>query len=176
MSASTSLDSGPAEMILGDLAAAEAHLRRDYDELEGLGETYLRSTIGGLLSYVFVLEGRWDEAEVIAAAVREMAGPDDFDAQVLWRRSLARRRAEQRRFDEAVSLATEAVDLTSDSAPVMRAYALVDRALVLAAAGRDGAAADFAAAIDLHAAKGNRAARDAVTRPHRRQTVIASER
>ncbi len=176
VSASTSLDSGPAEMILGDLVAAEANLRRDYDELEGLGETYLRSTIGGLLSYVCVLEGRWEEAEVIAAAVRQMAGPDDVDAQVLWRRSLARRRAAQRRFDEAASLATEAVELTSDSAPVMRAYALVDRALVLAADGRDGAAADFAAAIGLHVAKGNRAAADAVTRVASESAGIATER
>ena len=94
-----------------------------------------------------------------------MASPDDFDAHVLWRRSLARRLAEEGRFTEAIELATEAVDLTSDTAPVMRAYALSDRAVVLSAAGQpDAAAADTAAALAMHEAKGNRVAIDAVRR------------
>ena len=165
VAASTSIDAGPVEIILDDLDAAEAHLRRDYDELQALGETYLRSTVGGLRAYALVLAGRFDEAEAITTAVREMAAPDDFDAHVLWRRSLARRRAEEGRFDEAIALATEAVDLTSDTAPVMRAYALSDRAVVLAAAGQaDASAADSAAALALHEAKGNRVAIDALRR------------
>lgn len=168
VAASTSIDSGPVEMLLDDVDAAEALLRRDYDDLEALGETYLRSTVGGLLSYVLVLMGRRDEAEEIAAAVREMAGPDDFDAHVLWRRALARSRAVDQRFDEAIELATEAVDLTSDAAPMMRAYALSDRAIVLEAAGRtDLAADDAAAALALHEAKGNRVAADTIRRQAR---------
>ena len=165
VAASTSIDSGPVEMLLGDLGAAEAHLRRDFEELERLGESYLRSTVGGLLAYVLLLEGRLDEAEATASVVREMAGPDDFDAQVLWRRSLGRRLAEKGEFAEAIGLATEAVALTTDSAPVMRAYALADRGAVMAAAGRtDEASADLSTALSLHVAKGNRVAADVVRR------------
>ncbi len=158
-------------MVLDDPVAAEALLRRDYDDLEALGETYLRSTVGGLLAYVLVTLDQPAEAEEIAVAVRDMAGPDDFDAHVLWRRALARRRAEEGRFDEAIALATEAVALTSDAAPVMRAYALSDRAVVLSAAGQaDAAAADASAAADLHEAKGNRVGLDAI----RRRTAAAA--
>jgi tetratricopeptide (TPR) repeat protein len=165
VSASSSIDSGPVEMLLEDLDTAEALLRRDYGDLETLGETYLRSTVGGLLSYVLALKGRLDESEAIAIAVRDMAGPDDFDAHILWRRALGRRRAAEGRFDEAVELASDAVALTGDAAPLMRAYALSDRAIVMGAAGRIAEAeADCAAALALHDAKGNRVAANAIRR------------
>ncbi len=165
LAASTSIDSGPVELVLGDLDAAERLLRADDAALEALGETYLRSTVDGLLAYALLLKGAVDEAESIALRVREMAGPDDFDAQVLWRRVLGRRRAEQGRFDEAIELTTAAVSLTGPAAPVMRAFALTDRAVVLLAAGREAQArSDLDEALRLHEAKGNRVGIDQVAR------------
>jgi hypothetical protein len=51
------------------------------------------------------------------------------------------------------------------SAPILRAQAVADRAVVHAAAGRaDQAAADFAAALALHDAKGDRLGEAALAR------------
>jgi ATP/maltotriose-dependent transcriptional regulator MalT len=164
VSAATSTDSAPVEVLAGDLAEAETQLRRDDAELEHLGETYLRSTVDGLLAHVLVLKGETDEAERVALEARALAGPDDVDAQMLWRSSLARCRAVQGRHDEALVLANEAIDLTRDvTAPLLRSESLVDRAVVHAAAGRaEDAAADYAAALALDEAKGNRVGAEAV--------------
>jgi len=158
LSAAISTDSAPVEILAGDLEAAERQLRRDYAELESLGETYVRSSVAGMLAQVLVLKGEPEEAERIALETQALAGPDDVDAQVLWRSSLARCRALQGRHDEAGTLAGEAVELTrGGAAPLLEAQALVDRAVVAIAAGRtDGAAADLSAALAIHDAKGNR--------------------
>ncbi|MGH2446603.1 MAG: ATP-binding protein [Candidatus Limnocylindria bacterium] len=157
LSAATSTDSAPVEVMAGDLATAEEQLRRDDAELKELGETYVRATVTGMLAHVLVLRGDRVEAERAALESRELAGPDDVDAQMLWRSSLARCRAAEGRHQDALELAAEAVALTSGvAAPLMRAQALADRAAVLNAAGRvDEAAADLAAALALHEAKGN---------------------
>src|SRR5207249_8804460 len=44
LAASTSLDSGPIEMLAGEPAAAERELRRDHEALTAMGERYLLST------------------------------------------------------------------------------------------------------------------------------------
>ena len=164
LSASTSTDSAPVELLAGDLVAAEALLRRDYADLEQLGEAYLRSTVAGMLAQVLVLRGEVEEAEIVAAEVDKLAGPDDIDAQVLWRSSLGRCRALQGRYDEAIALVSEAVALTDGvAAPLLRAQALTDCAVVLEAAGRHAdAERDFATAIGLYESKGNRVAAEAV--------------
>jgi hypothetical protein len=66
--------------------------------------------------------------------------------------------------EEAIILADEAVRLTDDvAAPMLRAQALADRAMVRAAAGRAAeSAADFKEAIALHEAKGDRLGSEAV--------------
>ncbi len=157
LAAATSTDSAPVEVLAGDLVRAESDLRRDMADLETLGETYLRSTVVGLLAHVLVDRGAFTEAERVAELARDLAGDDDVDAQVLWRESVARCQAAQGRFDEAIVLLDEAVSLTeATTAPMMQAQALTDRAIVLAAATRDGdAAADLSAALALHEAKGN---------------------
>jgi ATP/maltotriose-dependent transcriptional regulator MalT len=164
LSASTSTDSAPVELLAGDLAAAEDQLRRDYAELEELGEAYLRSTVAGMLARVLVLRGAADEAERIAVEVSRLASPDDVDAQVRWRSALGRCRSLQARHDDAIALLDDAVAMTDGvAAPLLRAQALTDRAVVLGAGGRtDEADGDFAAAIGLYEAKGNRAAAEAV--------------
>ena len=166
LSASTSTDSAPVELLAGDLAAAEEQLRRDYAELEALGEAYLRSTVAGMLARVLVLRGSVDEAERIVEEVSSLASPDDVDAQVRLRSALGRSRSLQGRHQEAITLLTDAVTMTDGvAAPLLRAQALTDRAVVLAAAGRtDEADADFAGAIGLYEAKGSRVAAEAVGR------------
>ncbi|CAN5493019.1 AAA family ATPase [soil metagenome] len=158
LSAAISTDSAPIEILAGDLEAAERQLRRDYAELDELGETYVRSSVAGMLAQVLVLKGEPEEAERISLETQALAGPDDVDAQVLWRSSLARCRALQGRHDEAGTLADEAVELTrGGAAPLLAAQALVDRAVVAIAAGRaDQAATDLSAALAIHDAKGNR--------------------
>jgi ATP/maltotriose-dependent transcriptional regulator MalT len=164
LSASTSTDTAPVEMLAGDLATAEDQLRRDYAELEALGEAYLRSTVAGMLARVLVLRGAVDEADAIATEVSRIASPDDVDAQVRWRSALGRCRSLQERHDDALALLTDAVAMTDGvTAPLLRAQALTDRAVVLAAAGRTAEAdANFMSAIGLYEAKGSRVAADAV--------------
>jgi class 3 adenylate cyclase/tetratricopeptide (TPR) repeat protein len=160
LAASTSTDAAPVEVLAGDLEAAESLLRRDQADLEGLGETYLRSSVLGLLAQVLVRRGDLAGAEAIALQAQELASPDDADAQVLWRASLARCRAAQDRPDEAIAIATEAVHLTDDAeAPILRAQALTDLGLVLLAAEQPEEARDqLSAALALHERKGNRVA------------------
>jgi tetratricopeptide (TPR) repeat protein len=162
LAASTSTDAAPVEVLAGDLDAAERMLRTDDADLEALGENYLRSTVGGLLARVLVMKGEFAEAERVAERTRTLAAADDVDAQVLWRSSLGRSYAAQGRSDEAVALAKEAVALTDDvAAPLLRADALTDLAVVLTAADRvDEARARFAEALAMHEAKGNRLGAD----------------
>jgi class 3 adenylate cyclase/tetratricopeptide (TPR) repeat protein len=164
--AATSTEAASIELLAGDLDAAERQLRSDNEQLEAIGENYLRSTVVGILARVLVIKGQLHDAEHFALECRAIAAPDDVDAQVLWRTTLARRRALQGEFDEAVALANEAVQLASaTNAALLEAQSVGDRAIVLLAAGRrDEALADFSAALDKHLAKGNRAEAEAIQR------------
>jgi tetratricopeptide (TPR) repeat protein len=158
LAASTSTDAAPIELLAGDVSTAEDLLRRDLAALGAMGETYLRSTVAGLLARTLILADRHDEAELLAVEVSEIAAPDDLDAQVLWRSALARCRARQGRLEEAITIASEAVEIArSTTDEVRKAETLVDRAAVLAAAGRpDQARADLANALGILQAKGDR--------------------
>jgi class 3 adenylate cyclase/tetratricopeptide (TPR) repeat protein len=158
LAASVSTDSAPIEILAGEPATAADQLRRDEADLEKLGETYLRATVAGLLAGVLVELGDVAGAEAACDRARGLAGLDDVDAQVLWRSALARCHAARGSLEPATLLADEAVALTADaSAPMLRAEALVNRAVVHAAAGRAAeAAAAFDEAVELHRAKGNR--------------------
>jgi class 3 adenylate cyclase/tetratricopeptide (TPR) repeat protein len=166
LAASVSTDSAPVEILAGEPGIAADQLRRDDATLEALGETYLRATVAGLLASVLVSLGELDEAERACERARSLAGPDDVDAQVLWRSSLARCRAATGGHAAAATLADEAVALTLEvSAPMLRAQAVADRAVVHAAAGRsDEAAADFEVSIQLRHAKGDRLGEAALAR------------
>lgn len=159
LAASTSIDAAPAEMLGGSLESAEAMLRRDDAELAGLGAGYLRSSVLGLLSRVLVRRGDLTAAEAVAVEVREMADPDDADAQVLWRSAMARCLAGRGLTDEAVALAAEAVSLTDGAeAPILRAEALADLGQVLVAVDPARARRCLSDALELHERKGNRVA------------------
>jgi class 3 adenylate cyclase len=157
-SASTSTETARVELLAGDLDAAESLLRRDNEALQALGETFLRSTVAGLLARILALRGEGHDAEHLALEASHIAAPDDLEAQVLWRAALARRRAAQDKLDEALALVDEAVLMTEGTtAPMLQAQALTDRAAVMQAAARvSEAESDLAAALALYEAKGNR--------------------
>ena len=85
LAAQTSFDSGPVEMLAGDLATAEAELRRDYDTLERMGETNYISTTAALLAEVLYRQGDLEGAEEHTRISEELAAQDDVSSQFRWR-------------------------------------------------------------------------------------------
>jgi tetratricopeptide (TPR) repeat protein len=153
----TSIASAHVEVLAGDLAAAEAELRRDEADLAGLDERFYRSSIAGTLARVLLLAGKLDEAERFARVAEEIADPDDTDPQVLWRSVRSRLLALRGEPDEAIRLSDEAMDLVAQTEDIiLKAEALVDRSSVLAAAGRtDAAGPALETAIGLYERKGD---------------------
>ena len=70
VAASTSQQSCRVEMLAGDPAAAERELRRDFDELEEMGERYFLSTAAGELARAVYAQGRYAEAEELTRSRR----------------------------------------------------------------------------------------------------------
>ncbi len=138
----TSIGAARVEVLAGNLAIAEAELRRDHDALTAMGERNFLFTVAGQLARVVMAQGHADEAERLASMVRAEAPGGDSDAQVLWRSVIARVIAGRSKFAEAIALAQEAVMLRRESdAPIDLAEALTDLADVLILAGRTAAAA-----------------------------------
>ena len=138
--ASTSIESTRVEMLNGEAAAAERDLRRDYDTLASMGETYFRSSVAGLLAHALWSLERFSEADQFAQVGEELADPDDVDSQVIWRTVRAKLLARDGRVDEAVALAEGAVAMAGETDDVDRqADAQRELAAVHALAGREGA-------------------------------------
>ena len=74
----TSLDSGLVELIAGDPEVAEAELRRDYEELDRMGESNYRATIAAFLAEALYWQERLEDAEKFAGICREIAAADDL--------------------------------------------------------------------------------------------------
>ena len=135
--ASISTFSGPVELIAGDPAGAEVELRRDYEVLAQMGETYFASTIAALLAEALYRLGRFDEAESFTRKAEELASEDDVWTQSIWRcvraKVLARNGGTP---SQAISLAREAIEiLRTADAPVWLANGLRDSADVFEACG-----------------------------------------
>jgi len=165
---STSLDSGRVELLAGDPEAAEAELRRDFDALSAIGETYFRSTVAALLA-----EARWrrgDAAEAVAFAdlAAELADEDDILSQVLWRTTKAKAIATTEP-DAALELAKAAVERAASTEEIgLHADALTAEAEVLALASLPGAAQQaIDEALDLYARK-----QDLASARHAREAVL----
>src|SRR4051794_12869126 len=127
VAASTSLDSCGVDLLAGDPAAAERHLRRDSEALSEMGETYLLSTVAAELARAVVLQGRDAEAEALTATAEELAAEDDIASQALWRSVRATVMARRGELRAARRMATEAVELLRRTdAAVTLADALVD--------------------------------------------------
>jgi tetratricopeptide (TPR) repeat protein len=109
--AAMALESSHVEELAGDVVAAEQELRRGFDVLGELDETFVRSSIAGLLARSLVEQSRVDEAEEMSAVAEELSDADDIDAQVIWRCARAKVLAARGRLDEAQALAREALAL-----------------------------------------------------------------
>jgi class 3 adenylate cyclase/tetratricopeptide (TPR) repeat protein len=149
---------GPLELLAGDPAAAERHLRVGLEILEGGAQGYQEA----LLAEALYQLGSLDEAARFADLACATSAPDDVAAQVI--ASEVSAKVEARRFPErteqalssaraaaSLAAATDALNLWGDS--------LVSVADVLQSAGRDGearAVLDQAAGVFLR--KGNIAA------------------
>ena len=153
----TSLHSGPAEILAGDLTRAETELRGDYQTLLALGDTGYTPTVAALLAEVLHAQGRDQEAGELADVCREKASPHDVGAQYQWRSVRARLLAADGRIAEAEALARESVGLiaTTDQ-PDVQGQALAGLAEVLEAGAREAdAVASLRDAVALFEAKGN---------------------
>ncbi|MCZ7587951.1 MAG: AAA family ATPase [Gaiella sp.] len=156
-----------AEMLAGDLDAAEAELRRSYDVLETRGEKYTLSTIAGLLARTILdRDGSLDEAQAMCDRSRELASDGDIATQALWRAVQGRISARAGALDEAELLVREALGILEPTdAPVLQLEAYVDLGEVLAAAGRlDDARSAYEVARRLAEQKGGVVALGAVVR------------
>ena len=85
----TSIESSRVELLAGDLAAAEAELRRDDEALAALDEAYFRSTVAAILANVLVEQGDLEEATRYAELAERLADADDTWSQAAWRTARA---------------------------------------------------------------------------------------
>jgi tetratricopeptide (TPR) repeat protein len=154
---STSLEASRVEMLAGDPSAAERALRRDYEVLESLGETYFRSTVAGLLGIALWELDRRDEAESFAQVSKDIAEDDDVLSQILWRNVIAKALAVHGRTDEAIRTASEAVAMASTTVDIeLHADALRELAEVMRLAGRGQEEGPrLSEALDLYEQKGD---------------------
>jgi class 3 adenylate cyclase/tetratricopeptide (TPR) repeat protein len=157
LASSSSSESARIEILAGNLSGAEELLWKDHHALTAMGERYLLPSVDGLLSRVLYTLDRFDEAEELAVAVRDMAIEDDIDAQALWRSVRAMLLARHGEVEEAITLSLEAIDMRRRSdAIVFLADALSDFAEVLRFSGReDEVRAVRTEALNLYARKGD---------------------
>jgi tetratricopeptide (TPR) repeat protein len=135
--ASTGIDLARVELLAGDLAGAEREIRADYEFLKAKGETYLLSSLEGMLSRIVRDLGRDDEALALTRSVEAAAAEDDVEAQVQWRAVRAPILARAGDLVGAEALVRAALEMARGSeAPVLQADTLSELAEVLKSAGR----------------------------------------
>ena len=144
-------------MLAGDAATAEAHLHRDYEGLEAMGEKGYLATTAAVLAQAVAAQGRHDEAEQFIEVSREAAGEDDLSAQMVWQGLQARILATRGQLGEAEELARSAVALAVRTDFLnQHGDALLELAVVLDRAGRTAEArAAIEQALDRYGGKGN---------------------
>jgi class 3 adenylate cyclase/tetratricopeptide (TPR) repeat protein len=124
---------GQIELIAGDPAAAEHHLREAYEAYRAMGERGYLSTVAGRLAEVLYVQGRLDETHQMTEEAQAAAGPGDIDAQARWRATRAKILARSGQFPAARVLLDEAAALVSPTswaalqAEILLARAEVDR-------------------------------------------------
>jgi class 3 adenylate cyclase/tetratricopeptide (TPR) repeat protein len=152
-----SLVASDIEMLAGDSGTAEAHLRAGYEALHGMGDRGLLSTVAAALARAIYAQGRYEEAERFTEISEELDGRGDIASQIGWRATRGKVLAHRHDFEQAESLAREAVAIakrTDDLA--QRGRALLDLAEVLELAHRGEEAAELVeTALDLFEQKGN---------------------
>jgi ATP/maltotriose-dependent transcriptional regulator MalT len=160
LAATSSLDSGPVELLAGDPAAAERELRHDYEILKAMGERYFLSTTTALLAQAVYAQARYDEAFDLSVESESVAAPDDIESQVLWRCARGKVLARRGQAADGERLVREARDLIMRTEePDVQGHVIMDLAQVLHLQGRtDEARAEVEQAIALFERKGNEAA------------------
>jgi tetratricopeptide (TPR) repeat protein len=143
--------------MAGDIEAAERELRRDYDALAAIDESYFRSTVAARLASVLQRAGKPDEALFFADIAKDIGEEDDVETQVGWRSARALVHAQLGMAESAVELATEAVRLTDgNSDRLLRANALMDLASVYERLGQEESAGPpLREALSIYEQKGN---------------------
>jgi tetratricopeptide (TPR) repeat protein len=156
VAASGSLEFAQIEILAGDLAAAEAALRRDFDALQAMGERYVLSSVGGLLARVLYEQGRYDEADELSRTVEGLASAEDIDAQALWRGVRAKVLAQRGDARAATQLAEETLALRRQAeSPDLEAEALADLAEVQRLCGDAAWQATLNEAVETYQRKGD---------------------
>jgi class 3 adenylate cyclase/tetratricopeptide (TPR) repeat protein len=153
----TSLDSSRVEGFAGDLRAAERELRRDYDALLAINESYFRSTVASRLAHVLWAVGDLEEALQFSQIAEDLGDTDDVETQVQWRGARARVLAAKGDGAAAVVLARDAVELAAATSDLpLRADALVDLGDVLQSTGQsESSGPPWREALTLYEQKGN---------------------
>ena len=156
LAVATSTGSARIELLADDPAAAERLLSQDLADLEAIAERYFRSTVAGLHAHALIALGEVDRAAASADLARELADPDDLEAQVLWRSAAGKVAAFRGDREEAVKLASEAVEIASETVDiVLHADALLDLGAVMRTLGReDEARPPMREALQLYERKG----------------------
>jgi tetratricopeptide (TPR) repeat protein len=128
----SSIASGPVELIAGDPVAAEAELRRDHVALAAMGERNFISTNAAFLAEALYRQGKDGEAFAMTEESETIADAEDVATQYLWRSVRAKLLARQGRFEEAERLARAAIDIIESAQdPDSQGYAWLDLAEVL---------------------------------------------
>src|SRR5262249_8902042 len=146
-------------MLAGDPAAAETHLRLQYESLDRMGEKGYLATTAALLAKAIMAQGqnRYDEAARLITISQQASAGEDLSAQIIGQGLSARIHAHRGHHAQAVELATPAVALAAQTDLLSQhADTLLDLAHVHAAAGHVSEAhAAVAQALGLYQRKGN---------------------
>jgi DNA-binding SARP family transcriptional activator len=145
------------EVLAGRPEAAEPALREGCEACIRFNMSALLASVAAKLADVLYTLGRYDEAETWATTSREIAGPDDRDAQSWWRTVEAKLAARRGDLEAAERLGREAVEIVEQTDALNhRAKVSLDLAEVLRLAGRDAEASEtIKRAVALFELKGN---------------------
>jgi class 3 adenylate cyclase/tetratricopeptide (TPR) repeat protein len=149
--------SGPVELLAEDPVAAEAELRHDYEALDAMGERNYISTTAALLAEALYRQDRHAEADRFSRISEDVAAEDDVTTQVLWRCVRGKVLARQGRFDDAETLAADAIRIIAGAEdPDTQGNAMLDLSEIRKLAGRVEEAVHAAeGAAALFGSKGN---------------------
>jgi predicted ATPase/DNA-binding SARP family transcriptional activator len=100
---------GRTELIAGDYAAAEQHLRQGYEALSPRGERGHYTSLATWLAEALYAQGRYDEALRLTEEAEALGGLEDYEVQGRWRATRAKVLARRGQFGAAMRLAEEAL-------------------------------------------------------------------
>jgi class 3 adenylate cyclase/tetratricopeptide (TPR) repeat protein len=148
---------GFIELLAGNPGAAEESFRQSVELLEQTGDQNFVASIMTWLARALYDQERYAEAEECVLRAARNAGPEDVEAQGMWRMTRAKVLARTEQFDMAVPLAQEALSLFHGAdTPDSLGGSLTDLAEVLILAGQpDEAKVLLEEAIGVYEAKGH---------------------